>query len=64
MIYIKREKGGSYIGQRDAKYLFIRMIVLQLLLPYVIIGGSERIVFEENLQGNGKEKQRSAKGDR
>ena len=54
MIYIKREKGGSYIGQRDAKYLFIRMIVLQLLLPYVIIGDTWKRIHKESIRKNNK----------
>ena len=58
MIYIKREKGGSYIGQRDAKYLFIRMIVLQLLLPYAIIGDTWKRIHKESIrEGNGEERQ-------
>ena len=54
MIYIKREKGGSYIGQRDAKYLFIRMIVLQLLLPYVIIGDTWKRIHKESIRKNNR----------
>ena len=54
MIYIKREKGGSYIGQRDAKYLFIRMIVLQLLLPYVIIGDTWKRIHKESVRKNNR----------
>ena len=54
MIYIKREKGGSYIGQRDAKYLFIRMIVLQLLLPYVIIGDTWKRIHKEPVRKSNK----------
>ena len=54
MIYIKREKGGSYIGQRDAKYLFIRMIVLQLLLPYVVIGDTWKRIHKESIRKNNR----------